>query len=90
MAKQDLWLRPDIANTTSSSILLAGVPLWMNEVVPAKERGMLVDVQGAPVWLRSCIMDRLWILHFDQRNRKCMERPFGYVISFYPYPVHLN
>ncbi|RFU26560.1 hypothetical protein B7463_g9775, partial [Scytalidium lignicola] len=29
-----------------SSILLAGVPIWMNEVVPAKERGALVDLHG--------------------------------------------
>ncbi|OQV06735.1 hypothetical protein CLAIMM_11266 isoform 1 [Cladophialophora immunda] len=30
-----------------SSILLAGVPLWMNEVVPAANRGVLVDIHGA-------------------------------------------
>ncbi|KAJ5813675.1 uncharacterized protein N7503_000425 [Penicillium pulvis] len=30
-----------------SSILLAGVPLWMNEVVSAKDRGPLVDIHGA-------------------------------------------
>ncbi|KAG0650555.1 High-affinity glucose transporter [Hyphodiscus hymeniophilus] len=36
-----------LVSGAGSSILLAGVPIWMNEVVPAKERGMLVDIHGA-------------------------------------------